>query len=107
MKCRRVVYTTHREVYEFEINKETLKDITNYANSPYLVDKTGTKLEPVTAQEVIDIVTCKICPSDRSSREARIADAINDYLWDCEYEDEYCQVDDSIPWEDSIIYEPY
>lgn len=98
--CTREVYTIHKEIYSFELNKDTIREIQDYANSPWMVEHYGNEIKDLTEQEVIDIFNNN-CDYTKP-RVERLADAISSYLWDCEYEDEYVCVDDTAPWEDYI-----
>lgn len=103
--CQRTVYTVHKEIYKFELNEETLGQIQDYANFAYNKRTGEEDITDITEQEVIDIIENKVDYTTDNRRVARIATAINDYFWDCDYEDEYVCVDDTAPWVDEVVIE--
>lgn len=99
----RKVYTIHEEKYSFELTPETIKEIERYANYPWNVEKWG-EIKDITEEEIISLFgQNRKSPILMNTREARICDALDSYLWDQDYEDEYICNDDGAPWEDEII----
>ena len=96
--CKREVYTIHKETYRFEITPDVLKELERYIwtndNPNY------EKVTNITEEEVINAITNNW--DMQNERMAFIADAVNSYFWDSDYDDEYICVDDTSPWEDSV-----
>ena len=96
--CKRQVYTIHKETYTFEITPDALKELERYIwtndNPNY------EKVTNITEEEVINAITNNWDMQD--TRMSLIADAVNSYFWDSDYDDEYICVDDTSPWEDSV-----
>lgn len=97
-QLRRTVYTMHSETYHMDLTPENIAKVKELTQKPWFKD---IEIGEITEQDIINGFNGDYDYND--SRMNAIADAVFELIWDCDYEDEYLDIDDREPFEDEVI----
>lgn len=101
-QLRRTVYTMHSETYKMDLTPETIERVKQLTRRPWLED---IEIGEITEQDIINGFNGDYDYAN-DHRMCAIADAVFELMWDCDYNDEYLDIDDREPFEDEVIDVP-